>query len=78
MSKYREYSELANADLNLAAKTSSKNDREGQRQVAIASAQVFAMLAVAEAILGASAQTDRATRGGVTCATKSMAGGRTG
>ena len=56
MSKYREYSELANANLNLAAKTSSKNDREGQRQVAIASAQVFAMLAVSEAILGASGQ----------------------
>jgi hypothetical protein len=58
MNSYREYYELATASLNRAAKTSSPNDREGERQIAIASAHVYALLAIAEAIRGASGQTD--------------------
>lgn len=54
MSSYKEYAGLANENLNRAANLLGESDP----QIAIANAQVFALLAVAEAILAASGQND--------------------
>lgn len=58
MSSYRVYVDQAISNLQNAAEHLSGSDTDANRQIALANAQVFAMLAVAEAILAAGGQTD--------------------
>ena len=58
MSSYRVYVDQAISNLQSAAEHVSGSDADANRQIALANAQVFAMLAVAEAILAAGGQTD--------------------
>lgn len=58
MSRYIEYVQQARSSMGEAAASVSESDVEGTREVAIAKANMFALLAVAEAILAASGQTD--------------------
>lgn len=58
MSSYRVYVDQAISNLQSAAEHASESDADANRQIALANAQVFALLAVAEAILAAGGQTD--------------------
>jgi hypothetical protein len=58
MSRYGEYVQQARSSMGQAATSVPDSDVEGTREVAIAKAHMFALLAVAEAILAAGGQTD--------------------